>query len=141
MHTSILDRAAMRPISAEEYMRAKLDYEMTPTALNMSMGRGSEKLLVIDVRDKASYEKEHIPGAVNVPEHDIRHRAAGLPKEKTLVTYSWDMTCTLAPEATMKLAGLGFKVHLLAGGLEEWKRRDLPLEKKASARRGAAARD
>ena len=139
MHTSILDHAALRPISAEEYMRAKLDYEMTPTTLNLGLGRSSAKLLVIDVRDKPSYDKEHIPGAISIPEYEIRHRAASLPKDKTLVTYSWDMTCTLAPEATMKLASLGFKAQLLAGGLEEWKRRDLPLEKKAAARRGATA--
>lgn len=139
MHTSILDHAALRPISAEEYMRAKLDYEMTPTALSQDLGRGAPKLLVIDVRDKPSYDKEHIPGAVNIPEYEIRQRAPGLPKGKTLVTYSWDMTCTLAPEATMKLASLGFKAQLLAGGLEEWKRRDLPIEKRAAARRGATA--
>jgi len=139
MHTSILDHAAMRPISAEEYMRAKLDYEMTPTALSMGLGRDSAKIIVIDVRDKPSYAKEHIPGAINIPEYEIRQHGPSLPKEKTLVTYSWDMTCVLAPEATMKLAGMGFKVQLLAGGLEEWKRRDLPLDKKPAARRGATA--
>lgn len=139
MHTSILDHPAQRPISAQEYMRAKLDYEMTPTALNMDLSRSAAKLLVIDVRDKPSYDKEHVPGAISIPEYEIRHRAPSLPKDKTLVVYSWDMTCVLAPEATMKLAGLGFKVQLLAGGLEEWKRRNLPLEKRVAARRGATA--
>jgi len=139
MPSSILDHAAPRPISASEYMRAKLDYEMTPIALSQEVGRGTAKLLIIDVRDKPSYDKEHIPGAINIPEYEIRHRGPGLPKGKTIVTYSWDMTCVLAPEATMKLADLGFKAQILAGGLEEWKRRDLPLEKRPAQRRGATA--
>lgn len=136
MNAHALDMPASRPLSAEEYMRAKLSYETSPHGLNHLLEGGPDKVFVLDVRDPASYEKEHIRGARNIPENELSARRESLPKGKTIVTYSWDATCALAPQAAMSLAKNGFRVQLLAGGLEEWRRRDLPVEKRPLARRG-----
>ena len=139
MNTHALDMPVTRAISAEEYMRAKLDYETTPHGLKLLLDRNPDKIFVLDVRDKPSYDKEHIAGAKCIPESELASRLETIPKGRTIVTYSWDTTCALAPQATLELASKGFKVQLLSGGLEEWKRRELPVEKRPLARRGATA--
>ncbi|MFI5347717.1 MAG: rhodanese-like domain-containing protein [Elusimicrobiota bacterium] len=116
-------------IGAAEYLRAKLEYEASPYGLKTILETAPETVLVLDVRDQDDYLDEHIRGAVNVPAESIVARLAGLPRDKTLVTYCWDMTCALAPKAALELAQKGFKVQFLAGGIAEWKHKGLPVAK------------
>ena len=48
--------------------------------------------VLLDVRDRASYEKGHIPGALSLPPEELDARAASLPKDRELVTYCWHAT-------------------------------------------------
>ncbi len=41
----------------------------------------------VDVRDKMSYELEHIPTAINIPQKAIRDNLDKLPKDKDIVVY------------------------------------------------------
>ena len=43
--------------------------------------------LIIDVRDAAQYEREHVPGAISVPLQEIARRADEISPEKTVITY------------------------------------------------------
>jgi 3-mercaptopyruvate sulfurtransferase SseA len=43
--------------------------------------------VVYDTRAKASYEQEHIKGALSMPYADVDAHAGELPKDKTLVFY------------------------------------------------------
>ncbi len=43
--------------------------------------------IFIDVRSPEEYQFSHIPGAINVPLPEIRKRMAGLPTEKSIITY------------------------------------------------------
>ncbi len=70
-----------------------------------------------------AFRREHILGAQNIPAADIVRRLADLPKNRTIVTYCWDMTCALAPKAALELAQKGFKTQFLAGGIAEWKKK------------------
>lgn len=116
-------------LGATEYLRAKLEYEATPYGLMTTLESEPEKVLVLDVRDRDAFDAEHIRGAMNVPSSEIVSRLAGLPKDRTLVTYCWDMTCALAPKAALELAQKGFKVQFLAGGIAEWKHKGFPIAK------------
>lgn len=116
-------------LGAAEYLRAKLEYEATPYGLMTTLETEPEKVLVLDVRDRDAFEEEHIRGAVNVPATEIVSRLSGLPKDRTVVTYCWDMTCALAPKAALELAQKGFKVQFLAGGIAEWKHKGFPIAK------------
>lgn len=118
-------------ISAVEYLRAKLDYEATPYGLNQILAKTPEQVLVLDVRDAASFRAEHIQGAMNIPAADLISKLSTLPKDKTIVTYCWDMTCSLAPKMALELAQKGFRVQFLVGGLAEWTRKGFPVAKKA----------
>ena len=45
------------------------------------------KVLIVDVRDKASYDMEHAEGAISIPLSDLEKRLAELPKDKQIAAY------------------------------------------------------
>ena len=106
-------------LSAADYFRAKLAFETTPFTLKYNLEKG--KVVLVDVRDKADYVSERIPGAINIPLPELEKNLATLPKDKTIVTYCWHAACAMAPKAALFLAEKGFKVQELPGGLERWK--------------------
>lgn len=119
------------PLGAAEYLKAKLEYETTPFDLKKTLEDAPETLLLLDVRDPGAFNTEHIRGAVNAPAGALVGRLASLPKDRTLVTYCWDMTCALAPRAALELAQKGYKVRFLVGGIEVWKHKGYPVAKTA----------
>ncbi len=45
------------------------------------------RVAIYDTRSKASYEQEHIRGALSLPQNEADARAGELPRDKTLVFY------------------------------------------------------
>ncbi|HAM34612.1 MAG TPA: rhodanese [Elusimicrobia bacterium] len=115
-------------MDAAEYFRTKLFFETTPYELKPRLEKN--EVLVLDVRDRESFAKEHIPGAWNIPLEELSRNFSALPREKTVVTCCWDLTCQLAPRAAIELAQKGFKVQELIGGIEGWKNKGFPIEPK-----------
>ncbi len=111
---------------AVDYFRAKLQFETTPHQVKAAVEHGD--IVLLDVRDAESYKAERIPGAKNVPMTELEKHLKSLPKDKTLVTYCWNITCAMAPKAALMLAEKGFQVQELVGGLEEY-RKKFPTEK------------
>jgi rhodanese-related sulfurtransferase len=118
-----------------DYLAWKLEAEASPFGLSQQMATAPGSVLVVDVRDHASFEREHIRGAVNIPAEDIATGRAHPSKDKPLVVYCWDLTCTLAPKAALVLARKGYDVRYLAGGLEEWRRKGYTLERELRGER------
>lgn len=126
-------------ISAVEYFKAKLSYEMTPYTLKgllidktaTSCGMAAKDVLVLDVRSTDAFNEGHLPGALNIPLADLKAKFNTLPKDKTLVTYCSSITCALAPKAALQLAEAGFKVMEMYGGYSTWTSYGFPVEKKA----------
>lgn len=58
---------------------------VTTTELDQLMKDG--KVVVVDVRNKASYDLGHIRGSVLIPVTEIGARAKELPRDKMIVTY------------------------------------------------------
>lgn len=109
------------------HFQAKLDAEWGPYDLENS--RKSKNVTILDVRDRDGYHSEHIPGAINIPLVEIEKRMTEIPKDKTVVTYCWNITCHAAPKAALILAKAGYDVKELVGGIEEWKKLDISVEK------------
>ncbi len=107
--------------NAVDYFKSKLRFETTPHQLKADLEKGTVYLL--DVRDRESFEKEHIPGANNIPSNELPRHLKTLPKGKVLVTYCWNLTCAMAPKAALQLAEKGFQVQELVGGIEEWRKK------------------
>ena len=77
--------------------------------------------LIIDVRDKVSYEKGHLKDAINIETKDIAKNVEPIVKwrKKQVVVYA--NTQKESKEATEKFQKQGFKNILNAQGMEEYK--------------------
>lgn len=78
----------------------------------------STAALLVDVRDAGEFESGHVPGAMNLPLNQIRHRLGELPRDRELWLY-----CGVGQRAyyaTRALMQNGFRVKNLAGGFRTY---------------------
>lgn len=81
-------------------------------------------LVLVDVRDTEAYQHEHLPGAISIPAGENMRFA--LYWSKVIVLYCWyDSTASEVAEDYEK----GHPMHVLRGGIEDWKKRGLKTEK------------
>lgn len=80
------------------------------------------KVFIVDAREAAQFEKEHIPGAVNIEWRRAVARRAELPKDRMVVVYC--NSGSLSAQAVFALRLLGHdNVKVLQDGLEGWKKK------------------
>ena len=130
-----------KPMIDSAYLRAKLEYEITPAALKNLLERPPNNVCVVDVRDAAQYDVGHIPRARNVPLDTLVSSFISLPKDMMIVTYCGDSACGLSPQAALELARKGFPVRHLIGGFAEWSREGFPIETTPSPAPSQAGRE
>ena len=110
-----------------QYYRAKLEYEIDPWDLNEALGRG-DRILLVDTRVPEAYDRNHIPGAVNIPHRTMNAATtAHLDKEALVVTYCDGIRCNGSTKGALKLVQLGFRVKELIGGLDCWRYDGYPV--------------
>lgn len=81
-----------------------------------------KKVFVVDARDAAQYEKEHIPGAVNIDWRQAVARRTELPQDRMVVMYC--NSGSLSAQAVFALRLLGHdNVKVLQDGIEGWKKK------------------
>jgi len=71
------------------YFAAKLGAERQKTDVLKRVQDGVGTFLLLDVRPRAAFRKEHIQGAWCVPVEEIDELVAQLPRDRELVTYCW----------------------------------------------------
>jgi membrane protein DedA with SNARE-associated domain/rhodanese-related sulfurtransferase len=88
-------------------------------------------IAVYDVRSHGYYEKDtmRIQGSERLEPNALNQESMKFPKDREIVLY-----CTCVREATSVrvarvLAGRGYTVSVIAGGLRAWKKAGLPLER------------
>jgi len=114
---------------AAKFFKEKVEYTLGPAGLARKIESKDKGIVIVDVRDSATYKKGHITGAINAFGPEIEKHFKKLPKNKTLVVYCYDITCFLAPRTALKLAKKGYKVMELFGGFDEWKKKGFPIKK------------
>lgn len=82
---------------------------------------------LLDVRPEDEFAAGHIPGALNVPLHDLERRLAEFPRDREVVAYCRGPYCVLSFEAVAALRRHGLQARRLAEGLPEWKAAGLPV--------------
>lgn len=73
------------------------------------------KMFLVDLRDRCSYRKSHIRGAVNIPAEELMDRTGELPRDCLIVLY-----CCHGPNsmvAARQLSRLGYEVADVYGGI------------------------
>lgn len=76
-------------------------------------------IFLVDIRDRDSYEKSHIRGAVNIPSEELPDRMGELPGDRLIVLY-----CYRGPHsmlAARMLSGYGYRVSDVYGGIEYYR--------------------
>lgn len=100
----------------------KLQFETDSWDLKVSLGAG-ENIIVIDARSSEAYEKEHIPGSINIPHRQMNEETTkGLDRLALIVTYCDGIGCNASTKGALNMVRLGFRVKELLGGLDWWKR-------------------
>lgn len=90
----------------------------------------SDSALVVDIRDKNSFNQGHITGSFSLPLSEIDKRATELEKHKDLTLIVACNTGTSAGMAVNKLTKQGYeKVVKLKGGIAQWQADSMPLVK------------
>lgn len=116
----------------------KLAFETDSWDLKVPLGSG-EKVLVVDARSPEAYQKEHIPGAVNIPHRKMNvETTKNLDRTALVVTYCDGIGCNASTKGAINMTKLGFRVKELIGGLDWWKRDGHKTEGSAASNPTAA---
>jgi len=105
------NRDSLEPISREELLRRS---------------RGGE-VMILDVRPEDEFALGHLPGAVNMPLHQLEKRLAEFDPAQEIVAYCRGPYCVLSYEAVAILRARGFKARRLEDGLPEWRAAGLAI--------------
>jgi len=85
------DRAEEKELQ-KQFFRSKLASEKQKMEVVKKVKEGVGDFVLLDTRDRASFEKEHIPGALSAPLDEIDRIAASLDRSKEYVVYCWNHT-------------------------------------------------
>ena len=115
----------MKTITSEE-LAARLD--------------SGEAVRLIDVLSADHYRTVHLPGAENIPLHELEQRAPGeLERDERIVVYCSSETCTKSPRAAQLLERQGYaNVLHFRGGIAEWRRSGHELVRNQNGAKRAA---
>lgn len=82
---------------------------------------------ILDVRPEDEFALGHLPGALNIPLHELEARLGEIDPQQEIVAYCRGPYCVLSYEAVAQLRARGFKVRRLEDGLPEWRAAGLPV--------------
>lgn len=110
---------------------AKKD-ELEPVPAKEVLDRARKGLVtVLDVRPPEEYAAGHVPGAINIPVHELERRIRELPKRREVVAYCRGPYCLMSFEAVETLRKKGLRARRLENGLPEWRAAGLPVDQTA----------
>jgi rhodanese-related sulfurtransferase len=121
-----------------KHYESKLAFETDSWDLKVALESG-ESIVVVDARSTEAYQKEHIPGAINIPHRKMSAETTKSVNRATLVvTYCDGIGCNASTKGALNMTKLGFRVKELIGGLDWWKRDGHPTEGIASGSKAEA---
>jgi rhodanese-related sulfurtransferase len=106
---------------------------ITAPELKALLLRKEDSIVLVDVRERNDFQKEHIPSAINIPFDEIEVRAEDeLSKSSHIVLsfFKCDQENSVSTTASSSLKNLGFtNVSVLDGGINKWKESSYDLQK------------
>jgi len=128
--------AALRQVSehrvaeVEQLLKTWLAHrdELEAVPAKVVLERAKKGLVVVlDVRPPEEYSAGHLPGAVNIPIHQLAKRVKELPKRAEVIAYCRGPYCLMSYDAVTILRKKGIKARRLEAGLPEWRAAGLPV--------------
>jgi rhodanese-related sulfurtransferase/DNA-binding transcriptional ArsR family regulator len=86
-------------------------------------------VVVLDVRPAEEFSAGHLPGAINIPIHELEKRLRELPKRKEVIAYCRGPYCLMSYDAVSLLRKKGIKARRLEAGLPEWRAAGFRVER------------
>jgi rhodanese-related sulfurtransferase len=129
-HPFLVGAAVLMAVAALAYeirLQSQSFAALSPMVAVRMMNSGA---LVLDVRNKEQYDAGHIGDARHMPVAELGAQAESLKKWRDKPVIAYCDTGASAGAAVKSLTQQGFsKVFNLAGGLETWRKDNLPLVK------------
>jgi rhodanese-related sulfurtransferase len=110
------------------YFAQKDDLEAVPAKEVLERARKG-LVTVLDVRPPEEYVAGHLPGAVNIPIHELQKRLSELPKRREIIAYCRGPYCLMSYDAVALLRKKGVKARRLEAGLPQWRLAGYPVER------------
>lgn len=110
------------------YLTQKDDLEPVPAKELLDRARKG-LVTVLDVRPPEEYAAGHLPGAINIPIHELEKRLRELPRRQEVVAYCRGPYCLMSYDAVAMLRRHGMKARRLEAGLPEWRLAGFPVER------------
>ena len=124
--------SAAAPLAARHF-QWRLEFETDPSDVHADLEAGVADFVLVDTRSREAFAAAHIPGAVNVPYREIDETIVELlPPDRSVVVYCDGPACNAATRGAAALAGLGYRVKEMLGGLEYWLREGYAVESQVS---------
>ncbi len=130
--TALRDVSEHRVADVEQLLRTWLAHrdEMEAIPAKEVLERAKKGLVVVlDVRPSEEFAAGHLPGAVNIPIHELEKRLKELPKRKEVIAYCRGPYCLMSYDAVSLLRKKGRNARRLEAGLPEWRAAGLPIER------------
>lgn len=112
---------------AKKFFEDRISFIMQPTTLLERLSNSDFR--IIDIRPEKEFRKNHIPGAVHINYSEIDETITTLSRDQINVIYCENEHCQCADKLALVLARHYYPVMILSGGIEEWTRRNFPIEK------------
>ncbi len=97
----------------------------------LAAGIAAGRVTVVDALPESYWAQQHLPGALNLVEHDVDTRAATLLPDKhaAIVTYCSNRACPNSGQVATRLEDLGYtNVRKYPDGIQDWVEAGLPTE-------------
>lgn len=106
---------------AQAHFGNRLRFETDCSDVHRSQQTGDVDYLLVDVRGPEAYAAGHVPGAINIPTRTITaERLAAFGPSTLFVVYCAGPHCNGVHRAALRLAGLGYGVKEMLGGVTGW---------------------
>lgn len=128
MPSLITEYPAASAEQALAHFSQRLRFETDCSDVYHSQQAGQVDYVLVDVRNATAFAAGHVPGAINLPTRTITpERLAAFPANSLFVVYCAGPHCNGVPRAAARLAGLGYLVKEMIGGITGWLDEGLPL--------------
>lgn len=121
MPSLVRQHPAASPETALAHFTQRLAFETDCSDVHASQQAGDVDYVLVDVRGEAAYAAGHVPGAINIPHRSMNAEfMASYPRDTLFVVYCAGPHCNGVHRAAIRLAGLGFAVKEMLGGVTGW---------------------
>ncbi len=108
---------------------------MTVPELHDRWADDRDAVLILDVRERSEWDAGRIPGSIHVPYHDIEDIPEGIDAARPVAAICGSGQRSAVAASLLKRFGARDVIHVVDGGVPQWRRRGWPVEP-AAARGG-----